>query len=46
MFPKFCPPVVANGKVYMATFAPPTKSGGGGRNKLVVYGLLKSPDGN
>jgi hypothetical protein len=23
MFAKFCPPVVANGKVYMATFAPP-----------------------
>jgi len=27
---KFCPPVVANGKVYMATFS----------NSLVVYGLL------
>jgi outer membrane protein assembly factor BamB len=46
MFPKFCPPVVANGKVYMATFAPPAKGGGGGRNKLVVYGLLRSSDGN
>lgn len=30
-FAKFCPPVVANGKVYMATFS----------RELVVYGLLK-----
>jgi hypothetical protein len=30
---KFCPPVVANGKVYMATFS----------NQLVVYGLLPNP---
>jgi hypothetical protein len=29
-FAKFCPPVVANGKVYMATFS----------RELVVYGLL------
>jgi len=29
-FAKFCPPVVANGKVYLATFS----------NQLVVYGLL------
>jgi hypothetical protein len=36
MFAKFCPPVVANGKVYLATFA--GKSGHA--NKLVVYGLL------
>jgi hypothetical protein len=45
MFAKFCPPVVANGKVYIATFAepilglasqdPPKKP-----NKLVVFGLL------
>ena len=30
---KFCPPVVANGKVYMATFS----------RELVVYGLLPKP---
>ena len=29
-FAKFCPPTIANGKVYMATFS----------NRLVVYGLL------
>jgi outer membrane protein assembly factor BamB len=38
MFAKFCPPVVANGKVYLATFA--DKSGRG--NKLAVYGLLNA----
>jgi hypothetical protein len=36
MFAKFCPPVVANGKVYIATFAEPAKG-----SKLVVYGALK-----
>jgi hypothetical protein len=45
MFAKFCPPVVANGKVYLATFA---ASPIGGeltpRNKLVVYGLLNGND--
>ena len=41
MFAKFCPPVVANGKVYMATFAEPVKAGqSASANKLVVYGLL------
>ncbi len=41
MFAKFCPPAVANGKVYMATFAEPSKAGQTGHpNKLVVYGLL------
>ncbi len=41
MFAKFCPPVVANGRVYMATFAEPSTGGQpGARNKLVVYGLL------
>jgi hypothetical protein len=30
-FAKFCPPVIVNGKVYMATFS----------RELVVYGLLK-----
>ncbi len=37
-FAKYCPPLVANGKVYMATFGPlGTTDGSGG---LVVYGLL------
>jgi len=36
MFAKFCPPVVANGKVYVATF----RAGSAPGNKLVVYGLL------
>ncbi len=41
MFAKFCPPVVANGKVYMATFAEPAKAGQPQRpNMLVIYGLL------
>ncbi len=41
MFAKFCPPVVANGKVYMATFAEPAKAGQPRQpNKLVVYGVL------
>jgi hypothetical protein len=35
MFAKFCPPVVANGKVYLATF-----NDGSQPNKLVVYGLM------
>jgi hypothetical protein len=35
MFAKFCPPVIANGKVYLATFAQR-----GVPNKLVVYGTL------
>ena len=41
MFAKFCPPVVANGRVYVATFAPPAKgTHPRAPNKLVVYGLL------
>ncbi len=36
MFAKFCPPVVANGKVYLATFSDGSKR----PNKLVVYGLM------
>jgi hypothetical protein len=32
-FAKYCPPTVANGKVYLATFS----------NRLDVYGLLPSP---
>jgi hypothetical protein len=39
MFAKFCPPVVANGKVYVATFSPPAAAPYG-PGKLVVYGLL------
>lgn len=41
MFAKFCPPVVANGKLYMATFADAASAGKPvAPNKLVVYGLL------
>jgi hypothetical protein len=44
MFAKFCPPVVANGKVYMATFAPPQSPNGAEMSprsaRLVVYGML------
>ncbi len=45
MFAKYCPPVVANGKVYVATFAEPLADSVvprilGKPNKLVVYGLL------
>jgi hypothetical protein len=45
MFAKYCPPVVANGKVYVATFAEPLADSvalrtPGKPNKLVVYGLL------
>jgi hypothetical protein len=36
MFAKFCPPVVANGKVYLATFRDLSQP----KNKLLVYGLL------
>lgn len=35
MFAKFNPPVIANGKVYLATFS----------RQLVVYGLLPNPPG-
>ncbi|MGH9668430.1 MAG: hypothetical protein ACRD9L_28750, partial [Bryobacteraceae bacterium] len=43
-FAKFCQPVIANGKVYVATFAEPVKRGQVARpNHLVVYGLLGSP---
>jgi hypothetical protein len=35
-FAKFCSPVVANGKVYLATFS----DGSTRRNRLIVYGLL------
>ncbi len=33
LFAKFCPPTVANGKVYLATFS----------KQIVVYGLLPAP---
>jgi hypothetical protein len=48
-FPKFNPPTIANGKVYLPTFAPSSSSAVGDRNlifspgnrktKVVVYGL-------
>jgi hypothetical protein len=41
MFPKFCPPVVANGKIYIPSFAPPGKDAQSNKGKLVVYGLLE-----
>jgi len=41
MFAKFCTPVIANGKVYVATFADPPVPGKPTQpNKLVVYGVL------
>jgi len=41
MFAKFCPPVVANGKVYMATFAEPAKAGQPRHpNRLAICGVL------
>ena len=39
-FAKFCPPTVANGKVYMASFGKAGSPDGSGA--LVVYGLLAS----
>ncbi len=41
MFPKFCSPVIANGKVYIPSFAPPNKNGQAEKGKLVVYGLIE-----
>jgi hypothetical protein len=41
MFAKFCPPVVANGKVYIPSFSSPLKAAQPQRGKLVVYGLLE-----
>lgn len=40
MFAKFCPPVVANGKVYLATFS----DGSPQPNRLVVYGLIATDE--
>jgi hypothetical protein len=42
MFPKFCSPVIANGKVYIPSFASPNKTEHPEKGKLVVYGLLNS----
>jgi hypothetical protein len=39
-FAKYCPPTVANGKVYMATFAPETNYIQTGPAHIVVYGLF------
>jgi outer membrane protein assembly factor BamB len=41
MFAKFCPPVVANGKLYVASFAPPKKAAQHQLGKIVVYGILE-----
>jgi hypothetical protein len=41
MFAKFCTPVVANGKVYIPSFAPPAGASTTAMGKLVVYGLLR-----
>ena len=46
-FAKYCPPIVANGKVYVATFQQETilangkhvKTDGGDQPALVIYGL-------
>ena len=38
-FAKFCPPTVANGRVYMATFAPESGYVQTGPAHIVVYGL-------
>jgi hypothetical protein len=40
-FAKYVPPLVANGKLYMATFGPLGTADGSGA--LVVYGLLQPP---
>jgi hypothetical protein len=40
MFAKFCPPVVANGKVYIPSFSSANKTANPEKGKLVVYGLL------
>jgi outer membrane protein assembly factor BamB len=40
-FAKYVPPLVANGKLYMATFGPLGTTNGSGA--LVVYGLLQPP---
>ena len=41
MFAKFCPPVVANGKLYIPSFAPQSKGAPPQHGKLVVYGILE-----
>jgi hypothetical protein len=41
MFAKFCPPVVANGKLYIPSFAPQSKGAQPQHGKLVVYGILE-----
>ena len=38
MFSKYCPPIVANGKMYVPNFGPVGTTNGSGA--LVVYGLL------
>jgi hypothetical protein len=41
MFAKFCPPVVANGKLYVPSFSSPNKAPQPQHGKLVVYGILE-----
>jgi outer membrane protein assembly factor BamB len=40
LFAKYCPPVVVNGKLYMATFGPLATGTTAASGQLVVYGLL------
>ena len=42
-FAKHCPPVVANGKLYVATFGPLSTGAKVASGELVVYGLLNPP---
>ncbi|AXC13691.1 hypothetical protein ACPOL_4418 [Acidisarcina polymorpha] len=43
LFAKFVPPVVANGKLYVATFGPLSTGTKVASGQLVVYGLLNPP---
>jgi hypothetical protein len=40
LFAKYCPPIVVNGKLYMATFGPLATGTTAASGQLVVYGLL------
>ena len=43
-YAKFNPPTIANGKVYLGTFADPSLSSPPYTSHLLVYGLLNPPD--